>query len=133
MKEELFKRIDALAVKLGVTAQYLWGVLVKQAGVEGMKNLALVGLFSLTALGLALWAKRCFNREALRKEGKSGAYAEDFVYTRDQRENYSIAGWVSTIAAMALTVPIVICLSEAITPLMNPEYWAFQQVMDLFK
>jgi hypothetical protein len=34
-KEEAFKRIDAIAEKLGVAASEVWGVLIKQAVVDG--------------------------------------------------------------------------------------------------
>lgn len=133
MKEELFKRIDALAVKLGVTAQYLWGVLVKQAGVEGVKDLTFVGIFGLSALALALWARTCFKRSNLRKEGECGNYAENYVYNYDQRVNYEIDGWISAVVAGILMIPACILTSDAITALANPEYWAFQRVMEIFK
>lgn len=37
MTDEVLKRIDALAAKLGVTADHIWSVLMRQARIEGIE------------------------------------------------------------------------------------------------
>lgn len=48
-KQEIFKRLDAMAEKLGVAAQYLWGVVVKQAYVEGITDLIVTVVLAIAA------------------------------------------------------------------------------------
>lgn len=54
MNEEILKRIDALAAKLGVTAQYLWGVMVREAKVEG----SLDGGLCVICAAVSFWCGR---------------------------------------------------------------------------
>ena len=52
MTEEILKRVDALAAKLGVAATQLWAVLVHQARVRLITDV--VELFLFAALGFGL-------------------------------------------------------------------------------
>ncbi len=131
MKEEIFKRIDALAVKLGVTAQYLWGVLVKQAGVEAVKDLVWAGFFTVGTAALLYTAYKFLPRTWKRKEGKYGE--QDYVYDWDQRDAAGCVGWTALVLGIICVIPALIFAGSAFTPLMNPEYWAFQEVMGLIK
>jgi len=42
MSEELNKQLAELANKLGVSVEHLWGVLIKQAYIDGISSLATV-------------------------------------------------------------------------------------------
>jgi hypothetical protein len=42
MSDELHKELAALAAKLGVSVEHLWGVLVRQAYIDGLSSLVTV-------------------------------------------------------------------------------------------
>jgi hypothetical protein len=114
VKEELLARLDALAVKLGTTTEYLWGVLIKQAKVEAITSIATTILFLLMVGACAVVGRHIYR-------------ATDW-----KRDDNGDAG-VVTAACWAVGVP---CLFAAIlyaymlpTLLLNPEYWALQEVI----
>jgi hypothetical protein len=108
MNEEILKRLDALGAKLGVTAQYLWGVLIKQARVEMWTDTAIVCV-ALVAAGASAWMVRW-------------AHKED---TSDS-EAIVIVGSIVGLVASGIAIGYAVA---AITEGANPEYWALKQVM----
>jgi len=108
---EIFKRLDALAAKLGVTAERLWAVLVKQAGVE-------LFVVLLSSLLLGAMAVVCF-----RLTGWFMRKAED------RGDGYGIAAVLSGIACLILVIVTIAFLCEAPTLVMNPEYWALREIL----
>jgi hypothetical protein len=46
----ILQRIDALAAKIGTTAQHIWDVYVAQAKVEGVRDLMIVGIMLTMAI-----------------------------------------------------------------------------------
>lgn len=117
--QEILQKLDTLAQKLGVTAQYLWGVLVKQGRIEAITDLVVAaawgaGFLSLGAL--AIWGFKQIKKEDCFDEG----FLVGLLFT----------GGIGSLICLGLTISYTIA---TITPLMNPEYWALQQVMNLFK
>lgn len=49
LQKQIFERLDVMAAKLGVAAQYLWGTLVRQSYVEGFTYLFVYLLWGCTA------------------------------------------------------------------------------------
>lgn len=49
LQKQIFERLDAMAAKLGVAAQYLWATLVRQSYVEGFTYLFVYLLWGCTA------------------------------------------------------------------------------------
>ena len=54
MSDELNKQLAALAAKLGVSVEHLWGVLVRQAYIDGLSSLVTVFFCAAAGLGV-LW------------------------------------------------------------------------------
>lgn len=120
LTEELLKRLDLLAAKLGTTAQYLWGVYVKQAQVEVVCSLITILICLLVCAGVAV---ALFKLRAL---PWTDSYGEP-----------TVAGVLrgllgGSIAAVAFTI-IVCTVSGLPTLLLNPEYWALQQIVAALK
>lgn len=106
-KQELLKRLDALADKLGTTGAYLWQVLVKQGIVTGVQD-CLIGLTWLIFWIVAL------------KLGK---------HLRESGTENQDAGWVLTIGCNGMWIVIGIYLYSGIAELLNPEYFALTQIL----
>lgn len=118
---EILQRLDALAAKFGVTVQYLWGVTVRQARVEAYESLFwffLLNMVSVVILKLLAVMRK--------KNSELSVYEQD----RGLVNAFDVAGGL---AIVALTVASFANLDHAITPLFNPEYWAFQQFMSILK
>jgi hypothetical protein len=54
MSDELHKELAALAAKLGVSVEHLWGVLVRQAYIDGLSSLVTVFCCAAAGVGV-LW------------------------------------------------------------------------------
>ena len=131
IKEEVFKRLDALAEKLGVAADHLWEVLLRQADVAVYGyavKIAFVLLFLVAGVFVCRW---CFRREIALREAWEAREA------REENSRYRPnPDWALPIVVTFPTVviPIAAILSfaiDALTPLLNPEYWALQKVIEM--
>ena len=113
MQKELLARLDALAQKFGATGEHLWKILVRQALVEVITDLACAAVFF--AVGIILYKlARFFTRKA--KEDKWN----DVEY---------VVGSIGSYMVMALCfISTIAYIAHSITPLINPEYFALQQI-----
>jgi hypothetical protein len=119
MMKQILSRLDLLAAKLGVTAQYMWGVLLRQAYVTAYMDMAsaVVGLLFCMAGAVSIkYALRyCLNKEN-----------QDYG-------DWSINGVIWLIVSSSVCCfGAVACLSaafSAMTILLNPPYWALQQIL----
>jgi hypothetical protein len=111
MDDKTLQALTTLAAKLGTTAEYLWGVLLKQAPISGV-----VGLLADAAL----------------------LYAVYFAWTRLLKVEFT--GYDSDIkkggAYLGLFIGSALCLVAAlgnlpieVAALLNPEYWALRQIL----
>ena len=105
--------LDKLAAKLGVTAQYLWGVLLKQAPIAAVLDI----LQDIIIIGWVCILVK-LTRWAWKKTEK---------------------GWDEAPTALGLTVAwvftaVMICVvffsfTGTITAIVNPEYWALDRLL----
>lgn len=113
--EQILTRIDTLANKLGVTAEYLFGVYVKQAYVEVVQYIILASIwgavFTITLLAF--------------KKSMSGSW--------DNPTFYNIAAITGAVLSFVLTLAMMIEIGVAITCYLNPEYFAFKEVLSNIK
>lgn len=112
MDDKTLQALTVLANKLGTTAEYLWGVLVRQAPIS-----ATIDLLVMAVWALLIWA---WFRFVLRKT------AEDWA-----RDEAAVAfAWGSVCVAVLLYVLIVgLGISQTLSALLNPEYWALKQIL----
>lgn len=124
MDEKTLQALTALANKLGTTAEYLWGVLVKQAPITGVIDLVLMAALVLLTV---MWC-----RFVMRKTTAPKPTEEDRYPHADWEEEDAIAAWLSAGVLVSFTVLIVMLhLATAMTALVNPEYWALRQILQL--
>lgn len=115
----VMQKLDALATGLGTTAKYLWAITVRQAYVTAIQNISYC-----VFLTIAIFSYVKFVRYAGAKKWYDGYNCEP--------------AWVCTIVpGIALGVLTVVCITialpEAITCIVNPEFWAFQTVLEGIK
>ena len=117
---EVYQRLDALAAKLGTTVQYLWSVVLRQARVEIIQDLCLAIVFFL-AIGLLSYVLK-----------KLVKYIKDDAAGWNDEWSFIAAG-LCIFGIVGSFAWLVIMLYSVITPLLNPEYWALQQVLNALK
>lgn len=111
---EILKRLDGLSEKLGTASQKVWTVFIHQAHVEAAVDafwivLATAGLY-LSYRGLRL------------SIGKA-----------EQKDSWMAGVIICGIGIIVLTIVLGTNLAAIATPLINPEYWALQQILWLLK
>ena len=111
MDEKTLKALEALATKLGTTAEHMWGVLLRQAPISGG-----IGLLSDALLIFMLY----FAWKKLLKVEFSG-------FDADIKKGgaYGLLAFVSFLGGIAVLGGIQL----EVAALANPEYWALMQVL----
>jgi len=115
--DQITKLLEQLAIKLGTTVEYLWGVLIKQAHVNAIVNLTFVGVS-----GLVIVIGLMFIPKIIKLDNEKRTWDEMSI----RNTTWIIYGIVNTILLLIL----VMCLVPAITQLLNPEYWALQEILN---
>lgn len=122
MNEQTTKLIEELATKLGTTAEYLWGVLIKQAFYEASITLVQILCIFLFCLIFYKVHKR------LSKIKEYNGYKETgYDYYGESAIIPMIFG------AIILGLMVIIAffsIDTVINGFFNPEYWALEQVLD---
>ena len=113
MNEELGRKLAELAARLGTTVEHLWGVLIRQAYIDGISSL----FTALCALAVGFIALFLFFQVRGDREKYLGKYAPAFA-------EYFILGIV-------LLFVLGIAGSNlywVITDFFNPEFYALRQL-----
>jgi hypothetical protein len=114
MDDKTLQALTTLANKLGTTAEYLWGVLLRQAPLSGAIDLALV----------AAWAAACFWMVRFVRAKTAG---DDPVWMDEAGRALAWAGvWFACLGVALIGGSV---LTDAVTALANPEYWALRQIL----
>ncbi len=109
MNDEILKRVDALAAKLGVTVDHLWGVLIRQARIEWIEWIVWSILWFVLAAVTGVLIRVIYKRE----DGDGDLFITSAIFA---------AGFV---------VAGLFCLSNTLGLFLNPEYWALKQVTSI--
>lgn len=124
MQKELLARLDALAVKLGVGANAIWEVLLRQAKVVEYTDIfwmVILGICMLSCIGYLYWVCK-------KDEEGDPKYHDGY---HDDWPSFAILGMAICIIA------ILICaynLSlELFQVTFNPQYYALQQLFNGLK
>lgn len=119
VKDEVFSRLDLLAAKLGVAVEYLWEVLISQASVEVLETILLC-VFTTIFVALYQWGLRVYIK----------MWDDTDVNTFTFLSIMSVIGGILVVIFSATAISGLLQLP---TLLMNPEYWALEQMRDLVK
>lgn len=118
LRAQVFSRIDALGAKLGVAADHIWPVLVRQSYADAaMDGVLAIAAFVLIFKAFA-WSKYWF------KEAEEEKYGGDFQ---------AFAGFVCSVLTVGCVLLVVYGLGDGLRHLINPEYYALQSVLDVFR
>lgn len=121
MNSENTKLIEQLAERLGTTAEYLWTVLLSQAQVYAITtSIEIIGAIIIGVILIHYHKK--FSQE---KDGNS-------LY-KEYDLGLPIIMGVFTIFWLAIAIAGFFCISNIITAIVNPEYWALDKLMDTIK
>lgn len=112
MDDKTLAFLQALAAKLGTTAEYLWGVLLRQAPISGGITPALIVLAWAAIIGGMRYTHNKVKRREWHADGEA---VPAFV----------ILGVCSIFAVLGTSFES----RDAITAIINPEYWALKQVL----
>lgn len=106
---QVLQRLDALAAKLGVTAQFIYGVYVQQAHVEAIRDVLSATLLLVVGLGMANGSYRLI-RWAWRT-----SESDDWPF---------IAGIIGCILSLVADGFALLVYYAAIGEWLNPQFWA---------
>jgi hypothetical protein len=122
--DKVMELLKALAEKLGTTVEFLWGTLVKQAIV--------VGIFDSIACFFLLIFIFIMVKFAVRNYKNSLESHKGDKYTTSM-DCFMEASAVPSILASFATAGFFILLYQALTCLLNPEYWALKEVLNAIR
>lgn len=119
MDDKTLQALTALAAKLGTTAEYLWSTLLRQATITSITTLLLLAPWVF----LAVYFLRVVRRKTKQQAGDQCPKWENID---------AHFAWAGSIL-FALVVGLVSCLvlSDTVTALVNPEYWALNKILSV--
>lgn len=125
MKATTEELVRELAAEMGTTTEYLWSVLVKQAPITGVTHLVVVGgWMTVSVLAFKLLRRKTTgNPEAERPQ-------ERYPELDGEVALLAWSGW-ATVSVLIFIIGTFEAL-EAIKALLNPEYWALNQILSKF-
>ncbi len=118
--------IQAIAEKLGVAAEHVYSLLVKQQLAEGIFTISIFAFFFIVAVSFVVHVSR---KGFLMKDCYSGKEIDG-----SEVINY-IRGAMLAVSGLTFLV-ILMCIpeiKEGVLQLINPEYYAIKEIMDVFK
>ena len=118
MNSENTKLIEQLAERLGTTAEYLWAVMLSQAQVYAITTS--IEIIAIIIMGVVL--VHYHMKFAKEKDGIS-LYEEYDL-------GLPILMGVLAIFWFLLAVVGFFCISNIVTAIVNPEYWALDKLLD---
>ncbi len=123
MNDKTLELINSLADKFGITAEYLWSVLIKQAPISAAINITT----SIVLVTVWFVAYRIVKRKTTPPE----ATQEDRYPVAEWCGEDAILAWpIIALAALFVFIMSVVALYDSIHALTNPEYWALTQILN---
>ena len=126
MEEKAFEYIDAIAANLGVAAEHVYGALLKQAMVSGLRSVVYIIICLAVSYLIIKMFKRIYSDV---KEGEEGIFVDSFGISLGGVFAIIIGG----VAIIILFFAIMADIGNATTALLNPEYWALKEILNTIK
>ena len=125
LESKLVEVIDTLASKMGVASEFIWTALKTQAIVEVVYWVVMT-MFAVTAWVVFIKLfKRCYDVIGTRK-----TYGDSEDILRCEKEVSSVAFTIILgLLASFLTIGVIFNSSSPLTALINPDYWALQEIL----
>ncbi len=118
--EKVLERIDTLALKLGTTAEHLWGILVKQAYVTFVGysiRYVITIIFLCCMIKFIPYLYKKFTHEDFDSETTYGMFS-------------IVAFVICILVTLVTSINIIGEITYFISLYFNPEYFAFQKIAD---
>ncbi|MCP9283002.1 hypothetical protein [Bacillus safensis] len=109
--------IDKLAAKLGVAAEHVYGVLVKQAVVGGV----LSTLMMIVAIIVAVFLTKSLAEKSREYQKHVGEYGLN---------PYQVIHWFTVFALVVLSIAALTNGPDMVGKIINPEYYAIKEILD---
>lgn len=120
--EQLAPLLNELAAQLNTTVEFLWGVLVRQAFVSAIES-----IFMIVLLVILIFTSFRYIFPWLKK-------MKVIEIDSSADGGLSIAGMAVVWIVIAMgAFSIIALLGKLPTKLLNPEYWALQQILEVIK
>ncbi len=142
MKNEVINKVDQyiqqMAESLGVAAEHVYGILVKQQIVFGVMSVG-GALLSLTLLILFLmFISKAFKEADIEETNyrfSSSKRANNFYgsVVISMREGYPTYWFPLGMLAILTLILLILAIISGIPHILNPEYYAIKEIMDVFK
>jgi len=111
MEEKAIELLEQLAVQLGTTAEYLWGVLVRQAYVNAIISIIIeIVFFIFIATYIKLLIK--------------------YIHKSDS-DDYGIPLFIGGFISIIMFGFMIGGILDIVTGFVNPEYWALKEILRL--
>jgi uncharacterized membrane protein len=123
MDDKTLQALTALAAKLNTTAEHLWSVLLRQAPITGVIDLWV----------MAVWMAGCvaWFRFVRRQTTAPAATRDDPDPSAAWSHEASVLAWVSVFVVVLISAFMLCGLSTIAAALLNPEYWALKQILQM--
>ena len=120
--ENLTKLLEQLAVKLGTTTEYLWGVLIKQAAITGISNIIFYIITIFSVIGYVKFLLYISPK------------LDEWEYKKESLRMMSCIGiFIWTVINMIIIIVAFVSIEETISAFANPEYWALDNILGKLK
>ena len=127
MAEQVTQIIDSICERLGVAAEYLYPLLVRQAYVDGITALLGCLLFPASIVALYFFYKHFF------KPDKEGETRWDKCFRSDTELFVALPMAGLVVAATVALFASFGCIGTAISAFVNPEWYAITSILNKLK
>lgn len=123
MNEQTNQLLRDLAAKLGTTAEHLFSVLANHAHVSAIYSFFVIFIWLSIPITSRIYYKRCNNLFTIKEDG----------YAKGDTTVYGVGFIISLIMCFVSLFMICASIRNIINGILDPQYWALEQIFDLFK
>ena len=117
MNDQLQQALVELCTKLGTSVEHLWGVLIKQAMLDGIANTFIIMVWTL----FSIWSFKLIQRKTI---------FIDEDHPSDWKDEGKFMAWILWgIIVFIFLITICCSLPSIMSSFINPEYWALKQII----
>lgn len=138
--DKIMPVLEKLAKEFNTTTDYLWEIMVRQAMVVFVTDLVLYVLgIIICIIGIKITFVLYKRAISILKKKKEGKIKEKWEFAGDDilDSSYGIAFLVSltiTLFVSLFTIIVILySLTNTMTALINPEYWALEKLFSVFR
>lgn len=125
MDTNTLQALTALASKLGTSAELLWGVLLAQAPLHAALCVFEAVVCVIVTVAWCMFANYKTTERERRLGGRNVYMQADWT-----GEGVLVAWAVSVVASLYTLFTVFYAISQVMTAIMNPGYWALMQILN---